>query len=105
MAERTGCMKLKVACQTCTVVGLYRSLEAGITKDRTTPYAIVCEGSEGDYHGGVLCCETYQVGKLYLGKPLLWCDYCKEKKRRHDLGLDLGDPEDRGSSEGEEVRV
>lgn len=100
-AERTGCVRLLTSQQTKTLVGLYRALEAGIEKDPSTPWALLCEGTTDEPHDGVLPVEEYNTARYLLSKPLEWCPYCQDKKARDDRAMEEADGG--GSSEGDGV--
>ena len=66
-----GCVTLRRT-RRGRLVGLYRSLEAGIEKDPETPWATVCEE-----HGGV-CHATLADARAYLSHPDEWCPGCQQ---------------------------
>jgi hypothetical protein len=62
--------------QTGTMVGLYRSEDAGIDG---APWACVCED-----HGTILCVDTRQIAESYVSYPLEWCDACRENQQAQE---------------------
>lgn len=79
---RPGCVILRRARSTGTVVGLYRGKEAGLDTDGgRAPWATICEGPDGESHGGVVSHETRALAEGWLSNPDVWCPHCLERKR------------------------
>jgi len=72
--ERAGCVVLRYTRKGRRLVGLYRSLEAGIESDPATPWSNVC-----DAHSGVTCFETRKAAEACLSTPEEWCPMCQEE--------------------------
>lgn len=75
VARRDGCLELRTSRATGTLVGLYRSAEAGMETDPETPYTTVCEE-----HHTLVCHSTLALARENLPDPRGWCDECREKK-------------------------
>lgn len=71
--SRDGCEKITRARATGTLVGLYRSVEAGIETDPDSPWSTVCEE-----HHAVVCHETRRGAELAMARPDDWCDDCRD---------------------------
>jgi len=69
-SERAGCVALRKCNASGTVVGIYRSVEAGIEDDPTTPWSLICED-----HGAVICIETIDLARQHAAWPG-WCADC-----------------------------
>lgn len=69
---RAGCVTLRRARSTGTLVGLYRSLEAGLESDPDYPWSTVCED-----HGGIVCHATRALATQGLSHPEEWCHVCQ----------------------------
>lgn len=76
-AERAGCIEVRRSRATGTLVGLYRSAEAGMEEDPETPYTTVCEE-----HNTLVCHATLKLARENLPDPRGWCDECRDKKPR-----------------------
>jgi hypothetical protein len=72
MASRAGCVQLRRCRQTGHLVGVYRSLEAGIESDPDLPWSTVCEE-----HSTVVCSATRHAAELAASWPD-FCDECRE---------------------------
>jgi len=72
---RAGCVTLRRAYSTGTIVGLYRSLDAGLESDPEYPWSTICEE-----HGGVSHQATLALATESLRHPEKWCPDCQEKK-------------------------
>ena len=70
VAEREGCLTLRRARATGTLVGLYRAAEAGMDPEAGR-YATVCED-----HGVVVNHETRRLAESSLAHPDEWCQGC-----------------------------
>lgn len=71
-ARRAGCVLLRRA-RGATLVGLYRSDDAGMESDPTYPWSTVCEE-----HGSIVCHETRAQAVAALPHPDDWCDDCRD---------------------------
>ncbi len=71
-AQREGCVLLRRARATGTLVGLYRSDEAGMESDPESPWATVCE-----QHHAIVCHATRANAVLAMPIPHDWCDDCR----------------------------
>lgn len=67
--ERDGCVQLRRCRATGTVVGVYRSVAAGIETDPELPWSTVCEE-----HHTVVCSATRQLAEVAACYP----DFCEE---------------------------
>jgi hypothetical protein len=68
-----GLVLQRKARSTGTLVGLYKSDDAGIESDPEYPWSTVCEP-----HGGVVCHETRKAAEAALSHPEDWCPTCQE---------------------------
>lgn len=71
-AKRAGCLALRRARSTGTVVGLYKGAEADLDDDDGLPYATVCED-----HAGIVCHATLTEARGWLSHPEEWCPRCQ----------------------------
>jgi len=76
---RSGCLALRKARSTKTLVGLYRAKEAGIESDPRLKWATVCEE-----HGCLVCHETRSMAEVSLSQPQEWCPDCQEMLATRD---------------------
>lgn len=68
--ERGGCLALKYARSTSTLVGLYLAEEAGMDPE-AGKYSTVCED-----HGCLVNHETRDLADSHLSHPEEWCAAC-----------------------------
>jgi hypothetical protein len=73
IASRKGCLVLRYVRSTGALIGLYRSAEAGIESDPTTPWATVCED-----HSTLVCHQTRTSAETALPYPQEWCEDCRK---------------------------
>lgn len=73
--SRAGCVTLRRARSTGTLVGLYRSFKAGLEIDPDYPWSTVCED-----HGGIVCHRTRALAAQNLSHPEEWCPDCQERR-------------------------
>lgn len=77
MKSRAGCVALRRARSTGTIVGLYRGEEAELDTDEgRSPWATVCEGPDGESHGGIVIHGTRALAEGWLSHPEDWCPTC-----------------------------
>jgi hypothetical protein len=69
--QRAGCIQLRRARQTGRVVGVYRSLEAGIEIDPELPWTTVCEE-----HSTCVFHATRAPAIFHASDPMGWCGVC-----------------------------
>jgi hypothetical protein len=67
-----GLVEQRRARSTGTLVGLYRSVEAGMESDPELPWSVVCEP-----HGGIVCTESRAHGRSAMSCPDDWCPVCQ----------------------------
>lgn len=71
--ERAGCVQLRYARSTGTLVGVYRADEAGMEDDPVWPWATTCED-----HGNLVLHKTRALAISHAPDPQGWCDACRE---------------------------
>jgi len=71
--ERAGCVEIRRSRLTGTLVGLYRSAEAGMEADPEWPWTTVCEA-----HHTLVSHATRKLARENLPDPCGWCDECRE---------------------------
>jgi hypothetical protein len=75
VAARAGCVKLAYSRHGAgPLVGVYKSLEAGMEDDPSTPWSVVCEE-----HGAIVGTRTRADAVLVSGNTD-FCDDCREDK-------------------------
>lgn len=70
--QRAGCVQLRYAQQTGTLVGVYRSLEAGMESDPEGAWSSVCEE-----HHTLVCHPTRTLAVHHAVDPQGWCEECR----------------------------
>lgn len=70
-ASRAGCLMLRRARSTKTLVGLYKAAEARLDEEGG-PYVTVCEP-----HAGCVNHETLKDARDFLSHPEEWCSVCQ----------------------------
>lgn len=87
MRARAGCVALRRARSTGTLVALYRGEEAGLDTDEgESPWSTVCEGPDGKSHGAVLIHGTRRAASEWLSHPEEWCPTCMGEDEEDDAG-------------------
>lgn len=69
--EFAGCRQLRRAASTGTVVGIYRTMEAGMGDENEGAWTLSCEN-----HGRLLSTDTWRQAKLFAPVPEEWCEVC-----------------------------
>lgn len=69
--ERAGCVQLRYARSTGSLVGVYRADEAGMEDDPEWPWATVCED-----HGNLVCHASRSRAIDHAPAPEGWCEEC-----------------------------
>lgn len=72
MAGRAGCLQLRKAQSTGTLVGIYNSDQAGLNTESGT-WSVVCEE-----HGAILGCEKQGDARAQAADPQGWCEGCRQ---------------------------
>jgi len=73
---RAGCITLRRARSTRTIVGLYKSREADMDDDEgELPYTTFCEE-----HNTLVSHATRKIAEGHLSHPEQWCEDCQEKE-------------------------
>lgn len=80
-AARAGCVRLRVARATRTVVGVYRSDEAGWESDPDLPWTTVCEE-----HSALVCHSRRVDADRYAAHPDDWCEDCRTLVESGNVG-------------------
>ncbi|MFO7894800.1 MAG: hypothetical protein R6U63_13780 [Longimicrobiales bacterium] len=76
-AGRAGCVQLRKAHQTGTMIGVYRNDQAGLDDDDgRLPWSTVCED-----HGWIVSHPTLGQARRHAPDPLGWCEDCREATR------------------------
>lgn len=71
-AGLAGCVQLRRARATKTLVGVYHGVQSGIDAEPSTPWVAVCEE-----HGSILSCESLKLAKSQAVEPEGWCSECR----------------------------
>lgn len=77
-SQAAGLRKLTRARSTGTLVGVYRSTDAGLDDDPEVPWMTVCEP-----HGYLVGHSTFKLAESFASAPEEWCEACQHV-------LDLG---------------
>lgn len=73
-AARAGCVKLWRTRTTRTLVGVYRSYEAGLETDESLPWSTVCEE-----HGYLVCSSSRRIAEA-AALDRDWCEVCSDEQ-------------------------
>lgn len=71
MGRRLGCVALRVAKRTGTLVALYRTQDSGLDPE-IGPWAVVCET-----HGAILGVQSREAGRSALPDSSSFCEGCR----------------------------
>ena len=71
-AGLAGCVQLRRARETKTLVGVYHGIQSGMEASPTEPWVAVCEE-----HGQILSCESLKLAKFQAADPKGWCSECR----------------------------
>jgi hypothetical protein len=72
--SRAGCIQLRRARSTGTLVGVYRAGEAGLEDEPGYPWATVCEE-----HATLIVHETRALAVSHAAAPEGWCEECGDQ--------------------------
>lgn len=92
--EYVGCVKLSYCRRgTGTLVGVYRSAEAGMEEDPATPWSVVCEP-----HGSIVSVHSRRAAFAVSADSTEFCDDCRDGKKPEPEEGGLGYMQGRGAS-------